>query len=117
MKSFKSISLLAVVVLCAVSLFAKPEGVVIEPNSPENPFLSTSWDCKGTTLFEFSKDGKLTYGFSEVSYKLKKIDESYELTFKVGPVKSVVTLENKDSTTAVCKTKSTTMITMVCTKN
>lgn len=117
MKSFKSISMFAMILLCAVSLFAKSEGVAIEPNSPENPFLSTSWECKGTTLFEFSEDGKMTYGFSEVSYKLKKIDESYELTFKVGPVKSVVTLENKDSTTAVCKTKSTTMITMVCTKN
>lgn len=114
MKSFKSISMLTVVLLCAVSLFAKSEGVVIEPNSPENPFLSTSWDCKGITLFEFSEDGKMTYGFSEVSYKLKKIDEYYELTFKVGQVKSVVTLENKDSTTAICKT---TMITMVCTKN
>ena len=116
MKSFKSISMFAIVLLCAVSLFAKSEGVVIEPSSPENPFLSTSWDCKGTTLFEFSEDGKMTYGFSEVSYKLKKIDESYELTFKVGPVKSVVTLENKDSTTAICKTKAKTMITMVCTK-
>lgn len=117
MKSFKSISMFAMVLLCAVSLFAKSEGVAIEPSSPENPFLSTSWDCKGTTLFEFSEDGKMMYGFSEVSYKLKKIGESYELTFKVGPVKSVVTLENKDSTTAICKTKSTTMIIMVCTKN
>lgn len=117
MKSFKSISMFAMILLCAVSLFAKSEGVAIEPNSPENPFLSTSWECKGVDVFEFSDDGKMMYGFSEVSYKLKKIDESYELTFKVGPVKSVVTLENKDSTTAICKTKSKTMITMVCTKN
>ena len=42
MKSFKSISMLAVVLLCAVSLFAKSEGVVIEPSSPENPFLSVA---------------------------------------------------------------------------
>lgn len=113
MKDFKSISMLAVVLLCAVSLFAKSEGVVIESSSPENPFLSTSWECKGVDVFEFSADGKLMYGFSECPYKLKKIGESYELTFKVGPAKSVITLENKDSTTAVCKMKTTTM---VCTK-
>lgn len=113
MKGFKSISMFAVVLLCAVSLFAKSEGVVIEPGSPENPFLSTSWECKGVDVFEFSADGKLMYGFSECPYKLKKIGESYELTFKVGPAKSVITLENKDSTTLICKMKTTTM---VCTK-
>lgn len=112
MKSFKSISMFAAILLCAVSLFAKSEGVAIEPNSPENPFLSTSWESKGVDVFEFSDDGKLIYGV-ECPYKLKKIGESYELTFKVGPVKSVITLENKDSKTAICKMKT---MTFVCTK-
>lgn len=113
MKNFRIISLFAAMLLCVAALFAKSEQVVIEPSSPENPFLSTYWDSKGTTVFKFSDDGKLMYGFSECSYKLKKIGESYELTFKVSPVKSVITLENKDSKTAICKMKN---VTMTCTK-
>lgn len=113
MKNFKVVSMFIVLLLCAAALFAKSDGVLIEPSSSENPFLSTSWESKGVDVFEFSNDGKLMYGFSECSYKLKKIGESYELTFKVGPVKSVITLENKDSKTAICKMKN---VTMTCTK-
>ena len=59
--------------LCAAALFSKSEAVVIASISPRNPFLSTSWDSKGTTVLEFSGDGKMMYGFTECSYKLKKI--------------------------------------------
>ena len=45
--------------------------------------------------------------------QIEKNRESYELTFKIAPVKSVITLENKDSKTAICKMKT---VTMTCTK-
>lgn len=120
MRNFKRISSLVFMVLCAFALFAKPakKGEVIKPNSPENPFISTSWDSKGVTVFEFDAAGNLSYGFTECPYELTKSGESYEATFKIGGVKSVITLESKDSATAVCEQfrGSKVMVKMVCTK-
>lgn len=120
MRNFKRISVSIVVLFCSLALFAKPakKGEVIEANSPENPFVSTSWDCKGVTVFEFDASGNLYYGFTESPYELVKTEESYTLTFKAAGVKSVITLESKDSSTLVCEQfrGSKVMVKMVCTK-
>lgn len=74
---------------------ASDETTVIA-GSIDDPFKNTAWNSKGVTLLEFGSDGKVAFGYTEVTYTVKKSGEGYVATFK--PVRKMTfSIASKDS--------------------
>ena len=74
----------------------------IQPGSSEDPFKGTSWSSKGVTLLEFADNGKVAYGYTTVSYKVKNDGSGYIATFRAGGVGLTFTIDNATATEGVC---------------
>ena len=101
MKKFGFLVLFMVFLLCTFLVTScvstqEVSGEVIIAGSADDPFRNTAWDTKGVTLLEFGSDGKVAFGYNEVSYTIKMVGESYIATF--NPLREMTfTIESRDA--------------------
>ena len=87
---------------CASNAGASAVTVQIQAGTAEDPFKGTSWASKGITLLEFGTDGKVAYGYTTVSYKVKNAGAEYVASFRAGGVGLAFTIPSTDASEGVC---------------